>query len=406
MMLFGKGGRSEQVALAELPGLLDLSFDKKLGTFERKAAKIMSDLSHARRQFDDALAKFERLDVEPDIENFYLDNSSFIKSQKGFYTKALRHIASDWNTSMNNTQNIYGKYSTELTDADRFIREVLRTNNNFKKVLHSYSNHLDSFRNSFSMIERVTNSLRNELGRVSNELSEFNVVSESIQKLALLKDEYNGINSNIGVHGLSSVGIVDSDELKVSEEISKKESELNVVKNEASELAGRINSITTPLERSSRKLDHGTARKRQLGPFMADPIRNISNESDYMEFISLVNELKKSIDSGTIDVKNNTRAGEIVYELLRTDIYSMIVHFRELEGRILLLNDEISSSQIALSRMRENRSRSEKAIHEVKNMKEKASDIDAALLKELKKVEELFLKYYNRAISITPDWKN
>ena len=62
-------------------------------------------------QFVEACKKFEELNVEPEIENYYINNANFIKTQKNFYSTALKHITDDWDVNTVSGANIYSKYN-------------------------------------------------------------------------------------------------------------------------------------------------------------------------------------------------------------------------------------------------------------------------------------------------------
>ena len=169
-MLFGKGDKAEEVESGELDALLNSLFNRKIGSFGSKASGITKDLERARLQFGDACRKFDQLNAEPEVENIYIDTSAFVKSQKGFYSTALRRVIEDWEIFGAESSNAYNKYMMVLSNAERFINETLRTNSNFKKVLLSYPDHLDNFKKSFSLIERYRDNLKNELSRVENRI--------------------------------------------------------------------------------------------------------------------------------------------------------------------------------------------------------------------------------------------
>lgn len=196
-MLFGSSSNTEELSLEKLEETLNSSFNRKLNTLESKASRIVNDLSSIKIQFIEACDKFEKLDIEPENENIYIDTTSFVKSQKGFYAKTLKSLIKEWNLSGNEAPNIYDNYNLVLANTEKSINEILQANNRFKKVLYSYADHLDYFKKHFSMIERYRDSLKSEIEKVGNERLEYNSINSQITKLNSLIEEFHFVDKNI-----------------------------------------------------------------------------------------------------------------------------------------------------------------------------------------------------------------
>lgn len=162
----------------------------------------------------------------------------------------------------------------------------------------------------------------------------------------------------------------------------------------------RITSYTLPLERPSRKLDHISSRKRQLYTFVIDPINNIQNEHDLSEFKILLDELKKSVESGTIDIKNNSKTNEIISQILNIDLYGLIRNFKEMQYKKTLLQDEIKSMQIQMHKFKEGKTSFEKVSNEINAMKKRHEELNSKIKNTKNEIESLFFQYYKRKISI------
>ena len=193
-MFFGGKPKPEAIGLSALDQFLNSLFDKKLAGMDSKASRAAKELASAKSRFGEACQKFEEVAAEPQLEYFFIDNVNFIKGQKLAYSKALRRIMADWDTSESSASTIHGKYSAILSNAERFVGEVLKANTNFKKVLQAYPGHLDRFKGSFSLIERLTESLRNELGKAAPALSEYRTISGNLSRLHSLKEEAEAID--------------------------------------------------------------------------------------------------------------------------------------------------------------------------------------------------------------------
>ena len=405
-MLFGPSNKIEEIRLEKLDDALNIAFNGKLNNLEAKASRIIKDLSNVKAQFTEACDKFERLEAEPENENIYIDTASFVKSQKGYYSKTLKSLINEWGLYPDEPSNIHNKYDTILANTENFINGILQTNNRFKKVLYSYADHLDLFKKYFSMIERYRDSLKNEIARTENEFVEYNNLNEKIIELTSLMEEFQFINKNItSLNETIKFGNSDekSNEQDVQNELLEKEKELSGLNQEISTLRNRITSSTLPLERPSRKLDHISSRKRQLHTFITDPISNINSEQDMNEFRVLLEELKKSVQAGTIDVKNNARTSDIASEILKIDLYGMITDLKTLQTKKNTLQDEIKFLQNIMSKLKETKNSSKKTAEEMDLMKKRQEELNSKIKHTKSGAESLFLQYYKKRLSIVYD---
>ncbi len=403
-MPFGIGDKHEDVRTSELGAILNSLFDKKLGRLEARASGIVKELQRSKAQFSESCRNFEELKVEPEKWNIYIDNVSFIKSQKGFYSNALRHVIEAWNIGVGDAPNIHNKYALALANTEEFINGILKTNEGYKKFLYSYSSHLDPFRKFFLAIERQRDSLRNELDKTGQELAEYNQLSELISKLSILNEQYDETNSSISAVNENMISgnsnVIGEEETKISADISKKKEELDALNKERSALTNKIRLVTMPLERPARKFDHASQKKRPLHAFIMDPIGGIGNESDYNEFVGLLEELRRSLGSGTVDMKSNAKIEEEIAELIRTNIYEISVRLKMLSNKKSELEGEIRSLDIIINRLRENESSSARAMRDIESMKRELMDIGANRAVVKGRIESLFLGYYNRRLSV------
>ena len=403
-MFFGGKPKPEAIDPNGLELLLNSSFDKKLSGLDSKASRTAKDLESAKSKFSDACQKFDEVTAEPQLEYFFIDNVNFIKGQKIAYSKALRRIISEWDPSDGTASTIHGRYSTILSNTERFREEVLRTNANFKKVLQAYPGHLDLFKGSFSLIERLTESLRNELGRTSPALSEYRTLNDKISKLHLLIEETESIKRELSqnegapkpVHGA-----MDAEVDRISKSISAKQKELSETSGESSQMQQKIMHLVAPLERPSKKFDHIVQRKRGLNSFISSPIINLNSEADHSALINLLNEMKEKLDSGDIEEKNPERIKESIAELADSNIYAMVVKYKDLLQKVSFIRDEAQSLGAELAKLNEAKNSSRKASESKESMRRRATEIAANAASTKNEVERLFLEYYDKRISIT-----
>lgn len=401
-MLFGMGSKKEEAYVDELEALLNSLFDKKAGSLGSKGSSIADQLARARVQFSDACKKFEEVNDEPEAEYFFIDNINFIKGQKLAYTKALRRILDDWTISSSAFPTLHAKYSQLLSGTDMFIKDVLRSNNNFKKVLRAYPDYLDLFKGSFSLIERLTESLRNELERTSSAFSEYNKLKRDLDGLNQLMDELSAAKQNMLdlTERIGSKAHADNAVLSPPDSIFESRKALSDINAEIVALRQRIADLTLPLDRVSKKFDHNAHRKRELNRFIENPAGSISLESDYNDFKTLLEEMRVQLDEEKIEGKNEPRVRSALSKLANADLYGMILQLRSLQEKHTSINEEIRLGEERLSRAKEAERNSMIVLESKDSLSKRISELDSRIEKSKEGVEMLFLEYYGKKLLI------
>ena len=401
-MLFGRKDRPENVKTEALIPLLNAAFDKKVGTLRNKTAGIVNELHSARLQFVKTCEDFEKLDAEPDTENIYFANTHFIKSQKGPYAQTLKRLASEMSLKPEKASNTYEECAEIASNTEDMLNKILKVNATFKQVMMCYSNHLTNFKRSFSTIERLAKEARNELDKRSGDFSEYRVVKEAIsryernkEELALLRKDVEAIRK---VPEPNSTGD-GRDERKASEDLAAKKAELAKIKDEISNLHGRIAMLTGPLERASKKFDYASVRKKQLHTFIEDPM-TASADADYKEFMALVKELETSVESGAIEVKNKAEVVGLTSELLHSDLQSKILATNSLESRRSELGNEIRALEMTLDDLKGDKITSEKRARDAEELERRAKEIERQRDSAKSMIERLFKDYYGKTLLI------
>ncbi|MGD0728779.1 MAG: hypothetical protein ABR981_01760 [Candidatus Micrarchaeaceae archaeon] len=404
-MIFGKPSKPEEIQYSEMEKFLDSSFDKKISNLDSRGLVITKDLIRAKAGFEDACKTFEKLNAEPEKENFYIDNTSSIKSQKGFYSNAVSHAVENWDLSINDSLNFYNRYNAVLSETEKFIAELSKINSSFKKVLFSYSSHLELFKKSFSLIERHRDSLRNELNRRASEYSEYKILKDKIteldsvnERLASLNQKINDLGKNIGSKNDQSTK---EEENEINGKISAKKIELNGIESQIRNLQGKISPLTLPLERAARKFDHISSKKIQLHVFTENPIENIKTEHEYVQFKSLLEELGKKIEANEIDEKNNKNILENITKILDMDMYSMIKELKQFRDKKSEMEHNIKLLEANITRIENKKNDSKEELEKFEYIKKSAGTTETQLRQMKSAVEGLFSKYYNRKISIS-----
>jgi len=401
-MLFRKN-EPENIKPDTLNGLLVSLFEKKLGQFEAKAQAIINSLGQAKIEFIDVCNKFEKLDVAPYTEDMRFANINFIKGQKELYVTALLRIISKMRLEADDTIS-YNRYKLILSNIDEITNEILKTNAHFKLVMYCYSSYIGDFKKTFSAIERFREALRREIDSRSNEASEYAKLKEQITRLNSQIDELEALGYDINalkaILNSKDKSIAEEDEAKLSESLSTKKAGLSKLNGEISKLSETISVLTIPLERPSKKLDHLSPRKKPLYYFIANPVKHISSETEYNEFVVLVKELKEAIDKETIDTKNKAGTTGLISTLLNSGLYNIINSLKLLQHKRSEVEDEIKSLEIIFEGIKKGKDTSEKTIQDMAVMEEKAKEIIKSTTSIKSMIEAMFSSYYRKSISI------
>jgi predicted nucleic acid-binding Zn-ribbon protein len=190
------------------------------------------------------------------------------------------------------------------------------------------------------------------------------------------------------------------DERKASGALADKMAELTKARDELSALHGKISTLTSPLDRASKKFDHVSAERRQLHPFIEDPIGTSFAESDYKEFMALVKKLEASVESGSVDVKNKDEVANLTSDLLKSELHPKIIAANSLKSRISELEKEIRALDIILDGLRESKVSSEKRTRNAEELERRFREIEKRRDSAKSEIERLFKEHYGRAILI------
>ena len=405
-MFFGRGDdKTEDVREEALYGLLNSSLDAKLKNTGSRASRYVKELNDARKAYEKACKNFAAVTADPHVENPYIDFTSTLKDQKNSYTITLIRILGDWNPAIPEGQNIYERYSKVLSGTEYFIEETLKANNKFKYVLYTYGNHFGDFKKSFSIIERQRDLLKSELAGVQDELSEYNILKGKLDTLKLLgkelntaKDMANSLNESLNSATSNSK---EAEEGRLKTALASQEKDLQELNRKISEINVRVSQLILPLERASKKFDHLSVRKTTLSEFITDPTSRINSESDYQEFRQLLAELKKSINEGKVEAKNNSRINESISGLLDSNLYVEIGELRALEGRRSELDRSVRMLRTDLSYIQQSKSSHEKVISEIHSLETGEKEMMQRIKDIKESIEKLFLEYYKKRIRIT-----
>ncbi len=401
-MIFGRGGRKEQVGVGELDAYAARCFEDKIRSFSDRCKSGKDGIDNALHMFEDACRSFERYARKPEIDREYYYSRvdpTLIETQKASYVKALIGILSArLKTERGNSYETYGDVAREAKE----IREkILRTNNTFKGVFMAYSKGLGDFKNALAELDRSISKLDYELEREKESYSEYRRLFESSAELsrliALLEDAdaEKRLLEGANLHGAEH-----NPNASVEDTVKKLDSELKSVSEKIGRLDSKISGVFLPLERPARKYDHIIGRKGRLGDAVSDPTNAIRGADDFARLKTELLSMADAIKKGEIELKNSSG---VLEEIGRASDPELL---REIE-MIWKLREEAEEIKIGLRRAeaeleRENAKRMEAAaknerIAALSNEMDSLSK-EIEVLKE--SIENSYEKYYKKRISI------
>ncbi len=346
-MLFGKKDYGK-IDSDNLESFLKSIAYKKLDKVESKGKGIVEQFGKTADEFRSVCKKLYELDAEPYTEDLWNPNINSIKKQKGIYCNVLIGIVDDTAIRTGENNNAYEKYARILDSMNETISGVLKANSNYKSTLYSYSNHMRDIKRTFSVMESLRNVLNVELGKFSEHYEVYLKIRDKIRELNSSREEMEIVKG-----GLLSLKENKSDDNTKNinadiEEVSKKIYEKTALQkslfDDITEFSNKINILVAPLSRVARKFDHSSIGKKSLGDFLSNPIESISDEEKHREFLELLADLKKSVDTGHIDVKNRQDVLVSISTLENSGIYSMIVKLKELKLQMAELESEVKET--------------------------------------------------------------
>lgn len=402
--MFFKGSEPEDVAVEGLTPMLNSLFDKKLGNFHSRAEALDLELKEALKGFVEACDELASLDAEPDMEDLYISNYSSIKLSKSHYANALKNTINSASLEAKG-KNAYEKYSFLLSNLNNLIGSVQKVNASFKTVMYSYSNYLRKFKKSFSSMEHIAKQLSMELESRRRDHEAYSSIADSIkslgfeiERLSEAREEVEALNASLSKNDF---GKLESDEAKLSEQIASKRSEVMRSEREMAELSAKIQSLVAPLNRVSKKFDHLSAKKQQLHTFIENPIKNISNDFEYTEFVQLLKELRDYLQKDKLEIEGEGDIFDALNSLLSRNIYEDIKAFVQIDANRMQMLEEISSMSRIMDEITKGKMSHQHSLAEIERLKKEIGETESSIISSKAKIEHLFFEHYHKKIKIS-----
>lgn len=400
-MFFGRSeDKPEDLEFPEAAGVLKSSFNRKLGSLDAKAARMMRSIDEAVVSLGAAAEEFRELDKEPDTDFIRATSTNYIKEQKNSYALLLARILSSHARQEKEHETIYDKYYEEIQRIGALLSDVLKANAQFKMVLDAYPNDLNRFKRAFSAIEMQWRVLKAELEMRNRETSEYREILEQLESVAALEDELGLLHRSMEELSHQSWRRVEAVEIERIEErirLLREQGRLSAKK--IAGLKADVSMILGALDKPARKHDYMALHKPKLMPLLENPDA-LRDASKYAELRSQVAEIKDEIEKGSITVKNAEEVGRAIDAALGPRLRGLLDEIYALESAMLPANSEIRELERESQELRDAVSGASKRVSAISRITERISEIGAEKARLSGNVERLFYSYYRKRIRL------
>lgn len=405
-MLFGRPSKVE-LGSEKLEGYLREIFERDSERIVARCTKPRERLERGISMFKNAVDGLEAYGGAPDLESTGMTGESVVSDRKRRYVIALRNVLASLGKELEPEihETSYEKLLHEKSVYERMISDVLRLNSDFKVVVLGYSERMGAFKKAFSELERGVRDMATELGRGAVSFDHYNTLKLHIENLVELKEEVGTISAFADSGGQAMCNNLGGETLREMEALESRSRELSTKENALSskirELSGNIESLLQPIERASRKYDHGKKENGKISHFTTNPYAVDWKGSEYARFIEIIRDLRNSILNKTIDVKNDEGIISRIDLIIDSRIGDMINEVRGIEMEMDEVRNEIRVCNSEIYMLKEHTTKKKAEGEEREKILKKAEDAKENVSEEKRAIERLFIEYYNALVSIT-----
>jgi hypothetical protein len=406
-MLFGRGNpKAEQVQIGGVMPMLNSIFEQRMSKLDSQASRTLGNFEAAKGAFLAACDNFERLQVEPDMENVYFTTkTTYLKDLKVSYVTALRRIVNS-SEMPEGGETTYHRYQSQLEWLQRMINEILRVNKTFKPVLDTYSRHLERFKFSFANLERLTSELGGEVGFYSGDFRRYSELKDKIDALIGSLNELQSIGEELAGASEGQIDTAKYDARKevLRSEIEKRSAEVRQIESSASEARKQISIMFSSIDKAARKHDHLSLSKVKLSSYIEDPGRTIMRyDESYSDFISQVESLKKEIEMGKVQVKNSDEVQAAIRGILDGSIKKAEARISEGEGLSAPARKEIKGMEDELKEIAAFEKTKSESVARKASLEAMAKDLNTECVSLKTEIERMFDEFYKKRLQIKLD---
>ncbi|MCL5404638.1 MAG: hypothetical protein M1125_02245 [Candidatus Marsarchaeota archaeon] len=405
-MLFRKPEEEREVQIGELEGFFREMFERESEKAVKRAEQVEPHITHGLHMFEKAAEALAEYNGEPDEEFIGRASISSAKEQKSHYTdalqKALASLAAELKDAHAGT-----RYETMLRKKDiytEFVSKVLSLNSSFKLAVLGYSERMGDFKKSFSVIEKNLKALESELGFGSEAFRQYESAIGHVQallggmeniRLASMQNDYTQKDA-----ATASSSDIERDRSALEGKIREISAKISDCEKRSKSISAEMELLLLPIERVSRKYDHSIPSKEGIGQYIADPVSKLASELSYSNFVSLLNDMRKKIEQGSIEIKNKEDVLSQISLILNTNLSDMAYQAMKLESEKAELSEQLKSYDIELHKVHAQKSSTDSLIRERETAAKRLSYTKAEAEQRKLTIERLAYDLYKVRLKI------
>ncbi len=404
-MLFGKPSKVE-LRSERLDEYLREIFERDSEKIVARCAKPHERLERGVGMFKNAIDGLEAYGGAPDLESIGMTGESVVSDRKRRYVLALRNVLASLGKELESEsrETGYERFLHEKSVHERMISDVLRLNSDFKVVVLGYSDRMGAFKKAFSELERGVKDMATELGRGAISFDHYNTLKLHIENLVGLKEEAETMSAFAEGGSQTMQDDSSGEMLREMETLGARSRDLSAKENALSskirELSGNLESLLQPIERASRKYDHGKKENNRIGHFTSNPYTVDWEGGEYTRFIDLIKDLRTSVLNKAIDVKNDDGIVSRIDLIIDSRIVDMINEVKDIERERDEVRNEMRVCNSEIYSLKEHTTKKKAEGEEREKMLKKAEDAKENVSEEKRAIERLFVEYYNICVTI------
>ena len=400
-MLFGLGkGKSEDVDIGKVSGVVGTLFNEKIRMLYVAASKLLGQIEDAKNHFIRSCERFDLLSADPDLEDEYFTKASTVVNQKKVYVSALKRIVLVDADARPNEPKDYYFYKRRLAEAEDMIGNILKTNANFRQVVYSYSRYLEHFKQDFAYLESAVKSLRAEIERMDPDVNEYEAILFGVDELASLVYERYALNAEQKkLSALQETGKTEGRD-RILKLIAEKKKEIDAAEEKMRDANSGIINTLNSISKAARRYDYSSLNKIKIEDYIRDPEKMLVKNDGYGDMYSQMRSLYKSVEDGSIALKNRNEALRALKSILDGKIAEYLGQIKLLEPRISYLKlelGELESNGREIEAVENINIDKEKRLLEVKK---RAVDLENMLEPKKRDIETRIYGAYKKRLSI------
>ena len=406
-MFFKKPQGPQTIDLGGLQQYLTEIFESFSEPVARRCYSIKPRIESGIALFEKAIESLESYKGDPEEELIGPASVNSAKTQKSHYTEALKSFIasakSDEHGSYGDTR--YERLEYEKTVYQSLISKILSSNSTFKSVVIGYSSQLDGFKKSFSYIERGVASFEAELSKGSERFRQYEYVRNAISRARSTSDELAEISSMLSKSenvqpDPEKMNKIKSDEASLNSKISGLRDRSAYLSSEINRAYSEIDQLLQRIERAARKYDYVSAQKRKFSDYLSNRYAMLENESDYSDFLKMLEDMRDRISKGEIAVKNPQDEISHINLILGSGISDNLESIASLKSEKASIDGEIEAHGGEIRAIEMEKSKNDYTLGSKAQLSERKVSLERELSQAKLAIEKHFRDYFGKEIKI------